>query len=588
MKNLESRRSLFTPEHAAEAAFWILAAVLLFLNLGMKNISGSEGRWAEIVREMFISGDFLHPTINFRPYFDKPLISYWIIAGCTLPFGEVSELLIRIPSAVAGLFSLWGTRLIASRFGGKTCGVIAGWIMLTVYSFAWWGRLGEADMLNMAFGTMAVGWYVIKRNETGFFNYLLFGLLCAVGGQTKGLSAIAVPVLAVLADQILSRGWKRHLNWKLIAAGIVSLLAYLLPFLLAAKSGGDYSANGLELVFRENILRYFDAFDHRQPWYAYFIHLPQLFLPWTPFLILALIAAIRNWRKAGNDDRWLLVSIAVIFLVFSISESKRIYYILPILPFCAVLTARFIQENAAGLPEKIRNVLLRIYVWVLPAAALLMMLSPAVWLAVKDRIPFELPALYSVWLCGTLFLGGLLMLTVTLVLRSIFSRNAAPENAHGRNFAVCAVSFAILFIAVFGMIIPVTDVSFRTAKPFIAEIRDFIAENSIPPERIFYFYKNYVDSTFYLGLKQNIRILDYVEDGQASCQELKQLLRENPDRPFLVLGQPRHFQKIPDPELRELVMRNLIREPSYPWEKKKNADKGYAVFTLMKTENAGN
>lgn len=586
MKNLESRRSLFTPEHAAEAAFWILAAVLLFLNLGMKNISGSEGRWAEIVREMFISGDFLHPTINFRPYFDKPLISYWIIAGCTLPFGEVSELLIRIPSAVAGLFSLWGTRLIASRFGGKTCGVIAGWIMLTVYSFAWWGRLGEADMLNMAFGTMAVGWYVIKRNETGFFNYLLFGLLCAVGGQTKGLSAIAVPVLAVLADQILSRGWKRHLNWKLIAAGIVSLLAYLLPFLLAAKSGGDYSANGLELVFRENILRYFDAFDHRQPWYAYFIHLPQLFLPWTPFLILALIAAIRNWRKAGNDDRWLL-SIAVIFLVFSISESKRIYYILPILPFCAVLTARFIQGNAAGLPEKIRNVLLRIYVWILPAAALLMMLSPAVWLAVKDRIPFELPALYSVWLCGTLFLGGLLMLTVTLVLRSIFSRNATPENAPGRNFAVCAVSFAILFIAVFGMIIPVTDVSFRTAKPFIAEVRDFIAENSIPPERIFYFYKNYVDSTFYLGLKQNIRILDYVEDGQASCQELKQLLRENPDRPFLVLGQPRHFQKIPDPELRELVMRNLIREPSYPWEKKKNADKGYAVFTLMKTENDG-
>ena len=102
MKNLETRRALFTPGNIAEAAFWILAAVLLFLNLGMENISGSEGRWAEIVREMFITGDFLHPTINFRPYFDKPLISYWIIAGCTLPFGEVSELLIRIPSAVAG------------------------------------------------------------------------------------------------------------------------------------------------------------------------------------------------------------------------------------------------------------------------------------------------------------------------------------------------------------------------------------------------------------------------------------------------------------------------------------------------------
>lgn len=588
MKNLETRRALFTPGNIAEAAFWILAAVLLFLNLGMENISGSEGRWAEIVREMFITGDFLHPTINFRPYFDKPLISYWIIAGCTLPFGEVSELLIRIPSAVAGLFSLWGTRMIASRFAGKTCGVIAGWLLLTVYSFALWGRLGEADMLNMAFGTVAVGWYVLKRNKPGFFNYLLFGLLCAVGGQTKGLSAIAVPVLAVLADQILSRSWKQHLNWQLPAAGTISLLAYLLPFLLAAKSSGDYSANGLEQVFRENILRYFNAFDHKQPWYAYFIHLPQLFLPWTPFLVLALIAGIRNWRKADTGDRWLLVSIAVIFLVFSVSESKRIYYILPILPFCAVLTARFMQENIAGRLGKIRDALLRIYAWILPAAALLMMLSPAVWLAVKDRIPYELPPLYSVRLCGTLFLCGLLILTVAVLFRGLLPRCAAPEIARLRNFSLCAVSFAILFIAVFGMIVPVTDVSFRTAKPFIARIRGLILENSIPAERIFYFYKNHVDSTFYLGMNRNIRILDFVSaDGKASCRELKRLVSENPDEPFLVLGQPRHFQRIPDPELRELVMRNLIREPSFPWEKKKDADEGYAVFTLMNTENAG-
>ena len=107
-------------------------------------------------------------------------------------------------------------------------------------------------------------------------------------------------------------------------------------------------------------------------------------------------------------------------------------------------------------------------------------------------------------------------------------------------------------------------------------------------ERIFYFYKNHVDSTFYLGMNRNIRILDFVSaDGKASCRELKRLVSENPDEPFLVLGQPRHFQRIPDPELRELVMRNLIREPSFPWEKKKDADEGYAVFTLMNTENAG-
>ena len=120
-----------------EVLFWTAAVVMLFLNLGIGGLRGSEGRWADVVRTMFLTGDFLHPMINFKPYFDKPLVSYWAIAaGGALAGGEVTELLIRIPSAVAGLVTLWATRLIASRFASRSVGIFAGWIMLTVYSFA--------------------------------------------------------------------------------------------------------------------------------------------------------------------------------------------------------------------------------------------------------------------------------------------------------------------------------------------------------------------------------------------------------------------------------------------------------------------
>ena len=73
---INKRNSFFTKEHLPEVIFWALACGLLFLNLGLKGISGSEARWTAIVREMYLSGNFFQPTINFELYFDKPILSY--------------------------------------------------------------------------------------------------------------------------------------------------------------------------------------------------------------------------------------------------------------------------------------------------------------------------------------------------------------------------------------------------------------------------------------------------------------------------------------------------------------------------------
>ena len=69
------KNSFFSKQNLPDLVFWGMAIVLLFLNLGVKGISGSEARWTGIVREMFLSGNFVQPTINFELYFDKPIVS---------------------------------------------------------------------------------------------------------------------------------------------------------------------------------------------------------------------------------------------------------------------------------------------------------------------------------------------------------------------------------------------------------------------------------------------------------------------------------------------------------------------------------
>ena len=565
-----------------EVLFWIAAVLLLFLNLDIGGLRGSEGRWADVVRTMFLTGDFMHPMINFKPYFDKPLVSYWAIAaGGALSGGEVTELLIRLPSAAAGLVTLWATRLIASRFAGRTVGVFAGWILLTVYSFAFWGRLGEADMLNLAFGTLAVGWYVLRREKNDFISYLVFGLLCAVGGQTKGLSAVAVPALAVLADLAVARRWKQHLNWKIFAAGLISLAVYLTPFLLASLKK-DYSDNGLALVFQENIQRFFNSLDHKQPWYAYFIHLPQLFLPWTPFLILALIAAVKKWKSSDENDRWLLVSISAIFLVFSISDSKRVYYILPILPFCAVLTARFILSPENGLLEKIRNILLKIYVFLIPLIVFLLLAAAGTGFAadgiiLKNSLPLDLKNL----LLATMLMTALILLVILLVFRKQLPEQWFPSGRTGKNFALSSVCFSVILIAGFGIIMPQVSETLRTEKPFFARIKSLIDSGKIPPERIFFFHHGYTNPSFYLKHPQKITVLDPEDEAKAAeiGKDLQHALEKSQGGPLMVIGQLRYFRKIQSPALFRQVLDHLKwTEDSGFWENPKKNGKKYAVF----------
>ena len=64
----------------AEIVLYIVAFISIFSLLGVNSFFRSEDRWAEIVREMLLTGDWFHPAIDFVIYFDKPLLSYWLIA----------------------------------------------------------------------------------------------------------------------------------------------------------------------------------------------------------------------------------------------------------------------------------------------------------------------------------------------------------------------------------------------------------------------------------------------------------------------------------------------------------------------------
>ena len=352
-------------KNAKWITFWVCAWFVLFTCLDSQSAIRSEARWFEVVREMLMTGDWLHPRINGQPYFDKPLVSYWFAALLSkLVDGRVTAMTIRMPSVLFALAGLACIVSVARKFYSDRTACLAGWLLLSTYSFIYWGRLGEADMEQTVFIVMAVTVYLHHRETASFWAYFAFWACCAVGAQTKGLPAFVIPPALAVIDCVLRKSFRLHLNWKFFLALLLGgLCLYAVPFVLEAMTSENYGASGIVLVFRENLMRVFNPWDHnKDPFYVYFFYLPRLLIPWTPFFIFAVIDYVHGLiravakqgtasvedlssRKRGSKDTlWLFASIVFIFVLFSASRSRRSYYILPAVPWCILFTAAWFSE----------------------------------------------------------------------------------------------------------------------------------------------------------------------------------------------------------------------------------------------------
>lgn len=334
----------------------VVSIVLLFTLLGGRELWTQEHRWADIVFGMLYHHDYLHPSLDGNDYYDKPLLSYWMIAAVAIFTGKLTVWVMRLPSAVAGILAIWSIYTLGTQLKDKRLGLVAGWLLLTTFYFLFWARTSSADMMNMAGSLFGVAWYFKKKDEPSLFNYSMFFLILALTALCKGLVGPVVTFLVILPDLIVKSNWKKHLHLSLVFGMVFAAAVYVFPFWLSAHfSTAGYSENGLYLVYRENILRFFQPFDHKGPIYTYFLFLPIYTLPWALFFIPAIFSLKSRWHQMSWNSKWIVWSVFILFTFFTLSGSRRSYYVLPLVPFAILLTADWIVSGAETLAKR--------YVW---------------------------------------------------------------------------------------------------------------------------------------------------------------------------------------------------------------------------------
>ncbi len=380
--------------------FWLLLAVsalTLIPFLGYEFNTKGEPREAIVAMTMLDSGNWILPLNNGDEMPYKPMFFHWLIAVVSLFWGEVTEFSSRIPSAVALVALVATTFVFFARRGRRLQALVAAVIVLTCMEVH---RAGGNCRVDMVLTALSVGascllyrWWERGMKQMPWLAIVLM----SAGVLTKGPVGALIPCL-VMGVFMLLKGVKfLRAPILMMAACLLSCVVPALWYVAAYMQGGE---KFLDLVYEENIGRMTNTMGYDscvEPWWYPTMTVVYGMVPFTLLILMGLLTESRLGKRLGSAFsreegqnrfvsvcmrfyRWItglkdvnlyaLVACVIILVFYSIPQSKRSVYLMPMYPFLAWFIAAYVVKLA----ERGRRVV-RVYGHFLAGVAVLLLLA---------------------------------------------------------------------------------------------------------------------------------------------------------------------------------------------------------------------
>lgn len=396
--------------------FFALATLIWFSLIGTRDLfDPDEGRYAEIPREMIAGDDWLTPRLMGLKYFEKPPMQYWQTAAAYSVFG-VSASAARLWPMLAGLLGVIWTGYLAARLYNRQTGYYAAAITMSSMLYFGAAHYLTLDMSLSFFLMIAVGSFALAQSSRSdpraCRNWMLLGWAALAGATlSKGLVGIVLPAGAVALHTLWARDWSiwRHMH---LGKGALLLLALTAPWFVQVSLAND---EFFEFFFIHEHFQRFTTTEHGREGPLYYF-IPVLALGLFPWLVTVLRGLVgvswRNTRRAsdgafGSTHFFLLFSL-VVFLFFSLSGSKLPLYVVPILPFLAIMGGRRLARAGCS----------RVDGWMMIAfAAAIAAASPFIDRFATETVPLDMIEGLARWVLAAAIVwlvSGLLVLYAPL------------------------------------------------------------------------------------------------------------------------------------------------------------------------------
>src|SRR5437773_2742653 len=205
------------------------AGALLAVRLDVPAFFDNEARYAEVAREMVLSGDWISPHLDFTLFLNKPPLVFWLAALVFRLAGPTEWA--RLVSVGAAMVALLATCRLGALLYGGTTGLVAGLALATSLGFVLEARTLRPDMILTATVVVALlCWQSAERGGARRARWLagLYATL-GVGVLAKGLVPLVLVGLPIAAVTLRDDGWRGAARLR-PGLGLLVLAAIVVPW----------------------------------------------------------------------------------------------------------------------------------------------------------------------------------------------------------------------------------------------------------------------------------------------------------------------------------------------------------------------
>ena len=336
----------------AVAVVVVIWAVIYLPALGSIAIKGEEGRRILPAIRMLDTGDYIVPQVGSSPYFRKPPLINWLVAGSFKAFGVRNEWTARLPSAIAVLAVAMAFVTVARASLGSMGSMIAALIWMTNIGMIEKGRLIEIEALYVSLCGLAIIFWLSfwEQKKSPWLVWIPSSVFLGLGLLAKGpihLIFFYGIVLAVL--------WQGK-DWRLLVhpahfVGVALILAipaaWAIPFV--HRTTTEVAANKWSGQFTGRL----EGINFK--FLSWIQNIPRSLIYFLPWLLLFPFARFSKFhheaqRRFAHALTW---GIALPFLGVNLVPGAVARYSMPaIVPACWLLALTFVG-NALQWPGKL-------------------------------------------------------------------------------------------------------------------------------------------------------------------------------------------------------------------------------------------
>lgn len=292
----------------------------------------TEARYAEIAREMIENNNFIEPKLNGIKHFHKPPFSYWMIALGEKIFG-INGFGARFFGIIAALIVIIFLYKISEIFFKENIDKFNTLLILSSnFLFLSISRVTSTDIYLTMWTTIAQYFlfnqiYVRKS----FSNLFFYSIALSFGFITKGPIIFLFTLLPYLTAKFFDENHRKVFSTKEVITGIIIFLLIALPwYIIVIIKNPELLSYFLKVQTIDRVAT--NRFHRYQPFYFFIVVFIALFFPYSIYFLKATL----NFKSIENKFRILLIYFLLPFIIFSVSKSKLITYILPLIPLSSI------------------------------------------------------------------------------------------------------------------------------------------------------------------------------------------------------------------------------------------------------------